>query len=63
MPPELVATINKAINDSLADPAVIGLLAKSGATPLIGSAEAFAALNRNEAALVDEFIKTVGIKK
>jgi tripartite-type tricarboxylate transporter receptor subunit TctC len=63
MAPELVATINKAINDSLADPAVIALLAKSGATPLIGSAEAFAALNRNEAALVDEFIKTVGIKK
>lgn len=63
MAPELVATINKAVNESLRDPAVVALLAKSGATPLPGSAEAFTELVKNETVLVDEFINTVGLKK
>lgn len=62
MPADLVATINAAINQSLADPSVVSLLAKSGATPTPGTAEQFAGMIKEEAALVDEFVKLFGAK-
>jgi tripartite-type tricarboxylate transporter receptor subunit TctC len=63
MAPDLVATINREINASLADPSVVALLSKSGATPAPGMPEAFVAMIREEAVLVDEFARTVLVKK
>lgn len=63
MAPDLVATINKAINESLADPSVVALFSKSGATAKPGTPEQFVAMIKDEAALVDEFVKTLALKK
>ncbi|CAH1651684.1 Bug family tripartite tricarboxylate transporter substrate binding protein [Chelatococcus asaccharovorans] len=62
MPADLVATINAAINQSLTDPSVVALLAKSGATPMPGTSEQFVAMIKDEAVLVDEFVKLFGRK-
>jgi tripartite-type tricarboxylate transporter receptor subunit TctC len=63
MAPDLVATINRAINESLADPNVVALFSKSGATAKPGTPEQFVALIKDEAALVDELVKTLALKK
>jgi tripartite-type tricarboxylate transporter receptor subunit TctC len=63
MAPDLATTINRAINESLADPNVVALLAKSGATPMPLTAAEFTAMIKDEGVLVDDFAKMIGVKK
>lgn len=62
MSADSVATINRAINESLSEPAIVALLAKSGATPTPVTPEKFTAMIQDEALLVDDFVKMVGEK-
>jgi tripartite-type tricarboxylate transporter receptor subunit TctC len=63
MPPDLVKTLNGAIDDALKDPAFIALLAKSGATPLSSKPEQFVTLIKGEATQVDDFTKMMAANK
>jgi tripartite-type tricarboxylate transporter receptor subunit TctC len=55
MAPELVGSVNAAVNEALKDPGFVALLAKSGATPAPVTPEAFVAMIKEENAIVAEF--------
>lgn len=59
LPADILATINKAINEALSDPGFAALIAKSGATPTPGTPEALSAELKVEIDLVEEFFKTL----
>jgi tripartite-type tricarboxylate transporter receptor subunit TctC len=61
-PPEIVHTLNEALNKMLADPGVQAKLAAFGATPLPGSPEDFMAQMKKDEAKWSEVIKSAGVK-
>ena len=61
-PPEVIGTLNKAVNDALADPEVHDKLVKSGATPVGGTAEALGAFMKSEYEKWGKVVAERGIK-
>jgi tripartite-type tricarboxylate transporter receptor subunit TctC len=49
-PPEVVETLNKAVNEALKDPTMIARLAEFGGTPMLGSAAEFGKVMADETA-------------
>lgn len=60
--PEIVHTLNQALNKMLADPGVQAKLAAFGATPLPGSPEDFMAQMKKDEAKWSKVIKSSGVK-
>jgi tripartite-type tricarboxylate transporter receptor subunit TctC len=61
-PPEIIATINKAVNAVFADPAMKAKLADTGGTPLSGSAADFAKLLAAETEKWGKVVKAASVK-
>jgi tripartite-type tricarboxylate transporter receptor subunit TctC len=61
-PPEVIAKLNREINEALADPKVKARLAELGGTPIGGSAADFGALHTMETAKWAKVVKTSGAK-
>ena len=61
-PPEIIATLNKAVNAAFSDPAMKQKLADTGGTPLGGSAADFAKLLAAETAKWGNVVKAAGVK-
>jgi tripartite-type tricarboxylate transporter receptor subunit TctC len=59
-PPEIVATLNKAINDALADPKMKDRIAGFGGTPLVLSPEGFGKLVADETGRWAKVVHTIG---
>jgi tripartite-type tricarboxylate transporter receptor subunit TctC len=62
LPPEIVGTLNKAVNAGLADPKVAARLAEWGATALAGSPADFAKFVADETEKWGKVIRTANIK-
>ena len=62
-PPAVIARLNKAVHDVLADPAVRDKLIKSGAVPSPTTPEEFGKLLRSEIARWGKIIREKGIKE
>jgi len=62
LPNDLRDKMNAAVNKALSDPAFIEVLAKNGATPSKMSADQFVQSIKDEAGVVDEFVKFTGFK-
>jgi tripartite-type tricarboxylate transporter receptor subunit TctC len=62
-PPAVIARLNKAVRDALADPAVRDKLVKSGAVPSPTTPEEFGELLRSEIARWGRIIREKGIKE
>jgi tripartite-type tricarboxylate transporter receptor subunit TctC len=63
LPDDLKTKMNAAINDAVKDPAFAALLAKSGATANIGTPAEFAETIKEEAAKVEELMKSTELAK
>jgi tripartite-type tricarboxylate transporter receptor subunit TctC len=61
LPVEIRDKMNAAINAAIQEPEFVDLLSRSSATPAPGTAAAFVETIKQEIALVEDFIKTVGI--
>lgn len=59
MSADLVKIVNSAINEAIADPSFVALLAKSGATPAPSTPEQFIGAIKEEVEMVDAFFKTL----
>ena len=63
MPPEIIARLNREVNEGLAQPDIKVRLADIGTIPLLLSPAAFKAYISAEAAKWDKVVKTAGIKQ
>ena len=61
-PPAVVAKLNKAVNDALADPAVHDKLVNAGATPVGGTPDSFGTFLKSEYEKWGKIVKDRGIK-
>ena len=61
VPPDIVATLNKAINQALADPKMKERIAGFGGEPLVLSPEGFGKLVADETVRWEKVVKTVGL--
>ena len=61
VPPDIVATLNKAINQALADPKMKERIAGFGGEPLVLSPEGFGKLVADETVKWEKVVKTVGL--
>jgi tripartite-type tricarboxylate transporter receptor subunit TctC len=61
-PPEIVARLNKEVNDILADPAMIKKLADLGGTPLVMSPQEFGGLIADEVVKWKKVVEFSGVK-
>lgn len=61
-PDEIVAKMNAAVNEALADPAVVALMEGSGATPAPGPAAALEGMIAAEAKVLEDFIARVPLE-
>ena len=62
-PPAVIAKINKAVNDAMADPAVHDKLVKAGATPVGGTPQAFGTFLKAEYDKWGRVVEANGIKE
>ena len=62
-PPEVVETLNKAVNQALAKPDVIERFAKLGLRPLAGDAKTVQDFVRTDAAEKKRIIDRIGLKR
>jgi tripartite-type tricarboxylate transporter receptor subunit TctC len=61
-PPAVIAKLNKAVNDALADPGVHDKLVNAGATPAGGTPDSFGAFLKAEYERWGKIVKDRGIK-
>lgn len=61
-PPEIIATLNKAVNEVLAEPAIKAKLIDLGGEPLIGPPEAFGKMIVAETEKWEKVVKAAGLK-
>src|SRR5436190_8473785 len=61
VPPDIVATLNKAINQALADPKMKKRIAEFGGEPLVLTPEGFGKLVADETVKWEKVVKTVGL--
>ena len=62
-PPAVIATLNKAVNEALADPQVHDKLVKSGATPVGGTPQALGSFMKSEFEKWGRIVEANGIKE
>jgi tripartite-type tricarboxylate transporter receptor subunit TctC len=61
-PPEIIAKLNAAVNEVLAEPAIKARLTDLGGDPLIGPPEAFGKMIEDETAKWEKVVKNANLK-